>query len=39
MRKEDSNRIQATEIVCQICNRIKTNNDNSNKSFVSGWRN
>ena len=37
MNKEDLIRVRAVDIANQICNRIKTNNDNSNKPFVTGW--
>ena len=39
MNKEGLIRIKAVEIANQICNRIKTNNDNSNKPFIQGWSN
>lgn len=39
MNKEDLIRTNAVEIASQICNRIKTNNDNSNRPFVCGWSN
>lgn len=37
MNKEDLIRTNAVNIANQICNRIKTNNDNSDKPFVTGW--
>lgn len=37
MNKEDLIRTNAVNIANQICNRIKTNNDNSDKPFVPGW--
>lgn len=37
MNKEDLIRVRAVEIANQLCNRIKTNNDNSGKPFVPGW--
>ena len=37
MNKEDLIRVRAVDIANQICNRIKTNNDNSDKPFVPGW--
>ena len=39
MNKEDLTRVRAFNIANQICNRIKTNNDNSDKPFVPGWSN
>ena len=39
MNKEDLIRVKAIDIASQICNRIKTNNDNNNKPFVPGWSN
>ena len=39
MNKEDLIRTRAVDIAAQICNRIKTNNDNSDKPFVPGWSN
>lgn len=39
MNKEDLIRVRAVDIASQICNRIKTNNDNSDKPFVPGWSN
>lgn len=37
MKKKDLIRVRAVEIASQICNRIKTNNDNSDKPFVPVW--
>lgn len=37
MRKEDLIRNNAVNIAYQICNRIQTNNDRSEKPFVPGW--
>ena len=37
MNKKDLTRVRAVEIANQLCNRIKTNNDNSDKHFVPGW--
>ena len=37
MNKEALIRTNAVNIASQICNRIKTNNDNSDKPFVPGW--
>ena len=37
MNKEDLIRVRAFNIANQICNRIKANNDNSDKSFVPEW--
>ena len=37
MNKEDLIRVRAFNIADQICNRIKTNNDNSNRPFIFGW--
>ena len=37
MNKEDLIRVRAVKIANQICNRIKTNNDNNERSFVCGW--
>lgn len=37
MNKEALIRTNAVDIANQICNRIKTNNDNSDKPFVPGW--
>ena len=37
MNKEDLIRINAVNIASQICNRIKTNNDNNERPFVPGW--
>ena len=37
MNKEALIRTNAVNIASQICNRIKTNNDNSDKPFVLGW--
>ena len=37
MNKEDLIRVRAFNIANQICNRIKTNNDNSDKPFVPRW--
>lgn len=39
MNREDLIRTNAVNIASQICNRIKTNNDNSDKPFVIGWSN
>lgn len=39
MNKEDLIRVRAVDIASQICNRIKTNNDNNNKPFIPGWSN
>ena len=37
MNKEDLIRVRAVEIANQLCNRIKTNNDNNERPFVPGW--
>lgn len=37
MNKHNLIRINATEIAHQICNRIQTNNDRSEKPFIPGW--
>lgn len=39
MKKEDLIRVKAVGIASQLCNRIKTNNDNSGKPFIPGWSN
>lgn len=39
MNKEDLIRTNAVEIANQLCNRIKTNNDKSERPFVTGWSN
>lgn len=39
MNKEDLIRVRAVEIANQLCNRIKTNNDNNEKPFAPGWSN
>ena len=39
MNKEDLTRVRAVKIANQLCNRIKTNNDKSERPFVTGWSN
>ena len=39
MNKEDLIRVRAVEIANQLCNKIKTNNDISERPFVPGWSN
>ena len=39
MNKEDLIRVRAVEIANQLCNRIKTNNDKSERPFVTRWSN